>query len=77
MSEPLFGSTKITFGTHCLQIRHKAMYMGEVPNPGEEQFYDRYDATAYWCSETQTGFGPDGHPVRPDVCQSGRGCCKH
>ena len=48
----LFGSTKITFGTHCLHIRHKAMYIGEVPNPGEEQFYDHYDATAYWCSET-------------------------
>ena len=76
MSE-LFGSTKITFGLHCLSIRHKAMYMGEVPNPGEEQFYDRYDATAYWCSETQTGFGPDGQPVRPDVCQSARGCCTH
>jgi hypothetical protein len=73
----LFGSTKITFGTHCLHIRHKAMYIGEVPNPGEEQFYDHYDATAYWCSETQTGFGPDGNPVRPDVCQSARGCCTH
>jgi hypothetical protein len=70
-------STKVTFGVHCLQIRHKSMYINMVPNPGEDRFYDAYDAAAYWCSETQTGFGPDGQPVRPDVCQSGRACCKH
>ena len=76
MSE-LFGSTKITFGTHCLHIRHKAMYIGEMPNPGDETFYDPYDATAYWCVETQRGFGPDGAPVRPDCCNGERDCCKH
>ncbi len=70
-------STKVDFGVHCLKIRHKAMYVNSVPNPGEDLFFDRYDAAAYWCSETQTGFGPDGQPVRPDVCQGGRGCCQH
>jgi hypothetical protein len=76
MSEFL-GSSKITFGVHCLYIRHKAMYVGEVPNPGTENFYDPYDATSYWCGATQTGFGPDGYPVRPDLCQCDRACCKH
>jgi hypothetical protein len=73
----LFGSTKITFGTHCLNIRHKAMYIGEVPNPGDENFYDHYDATAYWLQRHTNRIRPDGQPVRPDVCQSARGCCKH
>ena len=70
-------STKITLGVHCLNIRHKAMYVDALPNPGEETFYDAYDAAAYWCAKTQSGFGPDGHPVRPDVCQGGRECCQH
>ena len=39
------------------------MYTGEFPNPGEGRFFDAYDAGAYWCAETATGFGPDGQPV--------------
>jgi hypothetical protein len=70
-------TTKITFGVHCLSIRHKGMYTGEVPDPESGKFYDPYDAAAYWCAVTATGFGPDGQPVRPDVCQGGRGCCQH
>ena len=70
-------SNKLIAGLHCLNIRHKGMYTNEFPNPGVGQFFDPYDTGAYWCGETQTGFGPDGQPVRPDVCQSGRGCCKH
>ena len=69
-------STKVNFALHCHKIRHKAMYTGEFPNPGEGKFFDAYDAAAYWCADTLTGFGPDGHPVRPDVCQGERGCCK-
>ena len=70
-------SPKVTFGVHCLHLRHKGMYVTAVPNPGEEQFYDAYDAAAYWCIKTQTGFGPDGHPVRPDCCRNERHCCAH
>jgi hypothetical protein len=70
------NSTKVNFAIHCHKIRHKAMYTGEFPNPGEGKFFDTYDAAAYWCAETLTGFGPDGQPVRPDVCQGERGCCK-
>ena len=70
-------SPKLTPGVHCLNIRHKGMYVTSGPYPEELSFYDPYDATAYWCVETQRGFGPDGKPVRPDVCGGDRVCCKH
>ena len=68
-------SAKLTLGVHCNKIRHKGMYTGEFPNPGEGKFFDAYDNGAYWCAETAIGFGPDGQPVRPDICQGGRACC--
>ncbi len=64
-------------GVHCGHIRHKAMYVMSVPNPRALTFYDAYDTAAYWCTETSSAFGPDGEPVRPDCCVSGRGCCRH
>ncbi len=69
-------SPKIIVGVHCLKLRTKGMYVNAVVDPDESKFYDKYEASAYWCVSTQTGFGPDGHPVRPDACQAGRGCCK-
>ena len=69
-------SPKITVGHHCLRLRTKSMYVAAVVDPDEATFYDRYEASAYWCVDTQAGFGPDGHPVRPDVCCSGRDCCR-
>jgi len=69
-------SPKITVGVHCLLLRTKSMYVNAVVDPDESKFYDSYEASAYWCVTTQSGFGPDGQPVRADVCQSGRGCCK-
>jgi hypothetical protein len=53
------------------------MFVTSGPDPDEFTFYDRYDSTAYWCAETQRGFGPDGAPVRPDCCGGERDCCKH
>jgi len=53
------------------------MYVLSTPYPEESQFYDPYDATAYWCVKTQRGFGPDGRPVRPECCQGERECCCH
>ena len=53
------------------------MYVTSGPDPDEFTFYDKYDSTAYWCVETQRGFGPDGLPVRPDCCTGARNCCKH
>ncbi len=70
------NSPKITVGVHCVKIRTKGMYIQSVVDPDEATFYDKYEASAYWCVTTQTGFGPDGEPVRPDTCRGGRGCCK-
>jgi len=67
-------SSKLTSGVHCLNIRHKGMYVTSGPYPEELNFYDPYDATAYWCVETQRAFGPDGNPVRPDCCGHERTC---
>jgi len=69
-------SPKITVGVHCLRIRTKRMYVASVVDPAESTFYDPYEASAYWCVDTTSGFGPDGQPVRPDVCNGERGCCK-
>ncbi len=68
-------SPKLQPGVHCLKLRHKGMYVTSGPYPEELTFYDAYDATAYWCVETSRGFGPDGQPVRPDVCCGERNCC--
>ena len=70
------NSPKITVGVHCLKLRTKGMYVQSTVDPDEATFYDTYEASAYWCGATQTGFGPDGAPVRPDACAGGRGCCK-
>jgi hypothetical protein len=70
-------SPKITVGVHCLKLRTKGMYIQTTVDPEEATFYDRYDNSAFWCTTTQTGFGPDGNPVRPDSCCSDRGCCQH
>jgi hypothetical protein len=70
------NSPKIIVGVHCLKIRTKGMYVQSIVDPDELTFYDEYETSAYWCVATQTGFGPDGQPVRPDTCRGGRGCCK-
>ena len=69
------NSPKITVGVHCLNIRTKSMYVNFVVDPDQPPSYDNNDTAAYWCGSTQTAFGPDGEPVRPDVCCGGRGCC--
>jgi hypothetical protein len=62
---------------HCTHLRHKGMYVTSVPDPGEAAFCGTYDATAYWCTCTMKGLGPDGQPVHADRCgaHSGRPCC--
>jgi len=69
-------SPKIHVGVHCLKLRTKSMYINAVVDPDEATLYDTYDNSAYWCVSTQTGFGPDGEPVRADLCCGERGCCK-
>lgn len=71
------SSPLITTG-HCTNLRHKGMYVLSTPDPDEFAFYDRYDATAYWCACTQSGFGPDRHAVSNERCRhaAGRSCCE-
>ena len=68
-------SPKLTPGVHCLNLRHKGMFVTSGPDPDEFRFYDKYDATAYWCTCTQKAIGPDGQPVHADACKPGRQCC--
>jgi hypothetical protein len=70
-------SPKLTRGVHCLNLRHKGMYVTSVPDPDASRFFDEVDTAAYWCVETASGFGPDGEPVRPDCCSGERDCCRH
>ena len=60
-------SPKITVGLHCLCLRTKSMFVTSVVDPAEATFYDSYETAAYWCVETQSGFGPDG-AARPARC---------
>jgi hypothetical protein len=69
-------SSPLVTAQHCGHLRHKGMYVVSVPDPDEFRFYDRFEATAYWCACTQSGFGPDRGPVTAHACQRGRGCCE-
>ena len=44
----------------------------------EHTFYDRFEATAYWCACTQSGIGPDRRAVTRQACcrEAGRACCE-
>jgi hypothetical protein len=59
----------------CSHLRHKGMYVLSVADPDDTSYYDRYDATAYWCTRTQKPYGPDGKPAHADACRHGRECC--
>lgn len=63
---------------HCGNLRHKGMYVMSVHDPDELTFYDRFEATAYWCACTQSGLGPDRKPVTRHGCTHGEGrtCCE-
>ena len=63
--------------SHCEHLRHKGMYVLSVADPAEFEFYDRYDATAYWCTRTMKPLGPDGRSAHADACTGGRECCTH
>ncbi len=77
MDHPKPASPLVHAAHHCEHLRHKGMYVLTVVDPDEHTFYDPYDATAYWCTKTMRGLGPDGKAVHRDNCQGGRGCCEH
>jgi hypothetical protein len=51
------------------------MYVLSDPDEHETSYYDKYDATAFWCVCTQKPYGPDGKPAHADTCRAGRECC--
>jgi hypothetical protein len=59
----------------CAHLRHKGMYVLTVVDPDDTSFYDKYDATSYWCTRTQKPYGPDNEPAHADACRAGRTCC--
>jgi hypothetical protein len=69
-------SSPLVTAQHCSHLRHKGMYVLSAPDPDEFRFYDRYEATSYWCACTQSGLGPDRRPVAAHACQHGRSCCE-
>jgi len=77
MDHPKLGS-RLVNDHHCANLRHKGMYVMSGPDADEVTFHDRYDATAYWCACTQSGFGPDRQPVTVEGCSHGAGrkCCE-
>jgi len=76
MDHPTPASPLVT-ASHCANLRHKGMYVMSMPDPGALAHHDPYDATAYWCTETARGLGPDGQPVHADRCRGDRDCCQH
>lgn len=77
MEHPKLVSPVVTTH-HCANLRHKGMYVISVADPDEFAFYDPYEATAYWCACTQSGFGPDREPVARHACnhEVKRTCCE-
>ncbi len=77
MDHPKPSSPLVT-EQHCGNLRHKGMYVLSVADPDEFAFYDRFEATAYWCACTQSGLGPDRQAVTAHDCRhgTGRGCCE-
>ena len=58
-------SPKLEPGVHCLNLRHKGMYVhGGVPIRTSSQFYDQLRLDRLLVRRNAaSGFGPDGVPV--------------
>ncbi len=59
-------------GEVCRCVRSKTMYyeVDEAERP------DADNSAPFWCTHTQSIFGPDGQVVEPGACRPGRGCCE-
>jgi hypothetical protein len=57
----------------CLSLRHKMMYVDER-HAVRGMVDDSSDTRIYWCTKTQEALGPDGKPVSPGDCETGREC---
>ena len=64
-------------GSDVVELAQESEFATLFPDCEAGACYDSYNATAYWCTETQKPLGPDGRPVHEDTCRHGRECCKH
>lgn len=53
----------------CKHLRNKEMY---YQNDGLAE--DGFESGAFWCTQSQESFGPDGEAVDNRECGPGRGC---
>ena len=57
--------------SQCTHLRHKGMYV-TTPLAEDPSVASYAGATAFWCTCTMKGIGPDGQPVNLDRCTAGR-----
>ena len=63
-------SPKLTAGVHCLNLRHKGMFVDVGPDPDEFTFYDKYDSTGVLVQRNPARIRTRRPPVRPDCCSA-------
>ena len=73
----ILTSPKLTAGVHCLNLRHKGMFVTSGPDPDEFTFYDKYDVDRVLVRRDAARLRSRRQPVRPDCCTGERDCCKH
>ena len=73
-------SVLIARGELCFSLRSKQMFF-ESPEPESEyetrlESNDQLPHGPFWCVQTQSLIGADGHLVSAEHCRPGRGCCE-
>ncbi len=63
----------VTLRISCQNIRHKMMYVDERHDV-RGMVDDSSDTRVFFCVKTHDSLGPDGKPVSPTDCSTGRGC---
>ena len=59
----------------CCCLRAKTMFY-DSPDHDDPESHEAQKAGPFWCAQTQSLIGPDGHIAGLDQCRSGRGCCR-
>ena len=60
-------SPKLSPGVHCLNIRHKGMFVTSGPDPDEFTFYDKYDSTPDFLNNIVAAFPGTGTVLGSNV----------
>jgi len=71
--QPQTDEAPLSLRPSCTHIRHKLMYCDsrhDVPGMVDDSSSTR----VFFCTKSQEVLGPDGEPVHPETCSSGRPC---